>query len=47
MKAIGSLVTIERETRLKSKFIDARFMVNLDIYKPFMKDIKLKIDGKE
>ena len=48
VKAIGSLVTIERSTRLKFKFIDARFVVNLDISKPMMKEIKLKIeDGRE
>lgn len=47
-KAIGSLVTIERSTRLKLKFTDARFVVNLDISKSMMKEIKLKTeDGGE
>jgi len=46
-KGIGSLITIERSTRLKFKFTDARFVVNLDISKSMIKKIKLKIeDGR-
>jgi len=47
-KAIRSLITIEWSTRLKLKFTNAIFVVNLDIYKPMMNEIKLKIeDGRE
>ena len=40
MKVIGYFITIERWTRWKFEFIDARFMINLDISKPMMKEIK-------
>lgn len=45
-KVIGSLVTIEWETWLKLKLVDARFIVNLDITKPLMKEIQLNIEDK-
>lgn len=47
-KSIISLVTIKRVTRLKLEFTDAQFVVNLDITKPLMKELKLRInDGVE
>lgn len=48
IKVISTLVTIKRATRLKLKLIDYRFIVNLDITKSLMKEIRFKVEyGRE